>query len=146
MSLLETIEQDFQAAMKSRTATVVSTLRLLKAEIMKKERAGKELKALTEEEVAAAVKGQIKQRQDSIAEYQKAGRADLAEPEEAELKILQKYLPEQLSEAEIEKLVEAAAAEVGTANFGQLMGAVMKKVGGAADGSVVSRLVKNKIV
>lgn len=155
MSLLEKIEKDFQIALKGKDRAVIDTLRLFKSELIKKEKSASaktsteaERSSLTEEEVLQVLKSQIKQRQDSIVEYQKANREDLLIQEKTELEILKKYLPEQLSEDQIGEIVDQVLSELpveSKSNFGQAMGAVMKKIGGAADGSVVKRLVKEKL-
>ncbi len=145
MSLLEKIEQDFQVALKQKNQAVTSTLRLLKAALTNKEKEGKKL---TEEIALAVLKSQIKQRKDSITEYQKAERNDLAAKEEEELKILEDYLPEQLSEERIKEIIDKVVtqlAEEEQNNFGKVMGAVMKEIAGQAEGSLVTKLVKDKL-
>ena len=145
MSLITNIDQDFQQALKKRDRLVVGTLRLLKSEIIKQEKNGKET---TEELVLQILKSQIKQRKDSISEYQKANRQDLVDTEQAELDILEKYLPPGLSEGEVEAIVDEVLASLPdgeSSNFGKVMGAVMQKAGSAADGNLVNKLVRDKL-
>jgi uncharacterized protein YqeY len=143
--LIETIEHDFQAAFKAKDQTVISTLRLLKSEIVKKEKEGK---PLTEEIVIQVLKSQVKQRKDSIAEYEKGGRGDLVNKEKSELAILEKYLPTELTPEQIGILIDevlSVLTDAEKSNFGKVMGLVIRKAGGAADGAVVNRLVKEKL-
>lgn len=145
MSLSETVDQDFQAALKNKDEAVISTLRLLKSELIKKAKEGKEVTGEMELQV---LKSQIKQRRESIVEYQKGGREDLVNQEQAELTILEKYLPPQLSEEAVRALVVEALqdlTESDKANFGKVMGAVMAKVGKAADGGLVNKIVKEQL-
>ncbi|MFA5075793.1 MAG: GatB/YqeY domain-containing protein [Patescibacteria group bacterium] len=142
--LAEKINADFLQALKDKKATVVSSLRLLKSEITKKEKEGKEL---TEEIVVQVVRTQVKKLKEAIEEYQKAGRQDLVDKEAAELKIIEQYSPQQLTEDQLVVIIDRILAQAGeNKNFGQLMGLVMKEAGGQADGQVVSRLVKEKLV
>jgi hypothetical protein len=146
VSLIETIEKDFLEAQKARNESVVSTLRLLKSEIQKKAKdpsmVGKEMN----DEVALQIlKIQVKQRNESIAEYRKANREDLASKEEQELKIIEKYLPEQMSEEQIREIVKKVVANSSANNFGAVMKEVMAQTSGAADGKVVSSIVKEEM-
>ncbi|MBI5621407.1 GatB/YqeY domain-containing protein [Candidatus Falkowbacteria bacterium] len=145
MSLLVTIEEDFGQALKTKDQAGKSTLRLLKAELTKKAKAGREV---TEADVLQVIKSQIKQRQDSIAEYDRAARQDLADQERRELEILQRYLPPAPSAEEVSVAIDtilAGLAEPERANFGKVMAGVMQQLGGAADGGLVSQLVKQKL-
>lgn len=102
----------------------------------------------TDEDVMAVINKEAKQRKDSITEFEKAGRQELADKEKAELSILESYLPEQMNEDEVRKLVEEAVATTGAtsaADMGKVMGALMPKVKGKADGGLISRLVKEKL-
>lgn len=102
----------------------------------------------TEEDVLAVINKEAKQRKDSIAEYEKAGRQELAEKEKAELSVLESYLPEQISEEEVRKLVEEALEQSGATSaqdMGKVMGVLMPKVKGKADGAMVSRLVREAL-
>lgn len=101
-----------------------------------------------DEDVMAVINKEVKQRHDSIEQFEKANRQDLADKEKKELEILQKYLPEQMSEDEARKIVEetiAGLGQVSMADMGKVMGAVMPKLKGKADGTLVSRLVKETL-
>lgn len=102
----------------------------------------------TEEDVLSTINAQAKQRRDSILEYEKAQRQDLAEKEKKELEILQEFLPQQLNEEEITKLVKDAILETGAktiTDMGKVMGVLMPKVKNKADGTLVSQIVKNQL-
>lgn len=102
----------------------------------------------TDEDVMAVIQKEVKQRRDSIEQFENAGRQDLADKEKAELNILQTYLPAQMGEEEVRKLVEEAVATTGATtqqDMGKVMGALMPKVKGKADGGLVSRLVKEAL-
>lgn len=131
-------------AMKAKDEARVSTLRMLKAAMMKFEVSGKEKKDSTDEEVLQIIGKEVKQRKDSIDAYQKGGRGDLAAKEEVELKILQAYLPAQMEESELRKLITQVISQTGAqgkGDFGKVIGAVMAQVKGKAEGQTVSRLV-----
>lgn len=149
MSLIEEINEDFQQALKNKEIAVISALRLLKSELTRKEKSARrdgEGKEITEEVALQVLKTQIKKIKESLETYQKAGREDLAEKEETELKILEKYLPQQLSAEELKKIIDKVINQLSEEkNFGQVMGLVMKEVAGRADGQLVSQLVKEKL-
>ena len=147
MSLKERITSDMTAAMKARVAARLSTLRMVKAAVQNREiEKGGEL---SEEELTKALQTLVKQRRDSVEQYEKAGRAELAEKEQAEIAVIEEYLPRAASREEIERAVEEAVAETG-ATSPKEMGAVMKAAlarlaGRNADGKTVSELVKSKL-
>lgn len=151
MSLKEQILNDQKTALKEKNELLLSTLRLLNAAIKNAEiekRAKKpDQPELTDEEIIQVISRQVKQRQDSISEYEKGGRQDLAEKEKQEMAILQKYLPEQLSEEKITETVEKIIKEMQAtpADFGKVMKNVMAKLKGKAQGDVVSKIVKEKL-
>jgi uncharacterized protein len=146
MTLAEQITQDMMESMKAGTAERTSTLRLLKS-AMKNE----EIKLghpLSEDETLKLLQAQGKQRRDSIAAYEEAGRAELAAEEKAELEIISTYLPAALSEDELKALVATAITETGATEMkqmGMVIAAVMKQVAGKAEGGDVSRLVKEAL-
>lgn len=149
-SLFEKIQNDVTEAQKAGDAVRVSTLRLLvsacKDRMIELRPSGKEL---DDAEVISVVSRQIKQRRESIAEYEKGGRGDLASKEQAELEILQAYMPAQMSEEEVVKLVDEAIAQSGAktpAEMGKVMAILSPKIKGKADGSMVSNLVKQKLL
>jgi hypothetical protein len=148
MISISAIESDIKEALKSGDKTKLSTLRLLLSEarsIAKDKHAAE----LSEEDLIAVVKRQIKKRKEAAEHYLKANRTDLAEKETNEAKILNQYLPPQLSEDQIRKLVKETIDELGVASIsemGKAIGAVMGKVKGTADGQTVSRMVKEELV
>lgn len=144
MTLKEKINADLIAAMKAGEEIKVSVLRLLKAAIMKFEVSGAKKIEATDENALQIVGKEVKQRKDSIDAYKKGGREDLAAKEETEMKILQSYLPAQMSEEELKAVITQMTTQMGTtskADFGKVMGAVMAQVKGKADGQTVGRMV-----
>jgi len=141
--LMDKIAADMKDAMRAKDAVRLSTLRLLKSAV-EYHKIEKKQEQLTDVEVTAVIKKQIKQRQDSIEGFEKGGRADLVEKEKAELAVLKTYLPEELSQAQVEEVVKATIAEVGAAtktDMGKVMKAVQAKLAGRADNRLVSQIV-----
>lgn len=150
MSLKDRISEDIKSAMKAKDKLRLETVRSVKKVILEKEvearTQGRD--ALTEDEELAVLTQQAKQRRDSITQYQQAGREDLAEKEAQELAIIETYLPQQLSDAEIEEVIEQTIAKVGAASMkdmGKVMGPVMQQLKGRADGSKVQAITKAKL-
>ena len=146
MSLLDEIDHCFKTALKNQDRLKVSTLRLLKTAL--KNREVQERRSLTEAEVIAVVNSQVKQRRDSISEFKRGHRSDLAQREEEELTFLLSFLPQQLSAAEIRRELEGIMAELGAAgpgDLGRVMKAAMARLAGRADGKEVSLLVKEML-
>ncbi|MFA6560786.1 MAG: GatB/YqeY domain-containing protein [Verrucomicrobiia bacterium] len=142
-TLFDKIQADLKQAMLSKDALRTSVLRLF-VSAARYYQVEKSLSALGDEDVIQVVKRQAKQRRDSIESFATANRSDLAEKERQELAILENYLPQQLSEAEITMLVKAAIAETGAASKAQaglVMKSVMPKLQGRADGKVVNQVV-----
>ena len=142
MKTINKLDEMYKQAFKEKKEAAVLTLRSLKAEIKNKEIEKK--KELTEEEIIKVVKTEIKKRQDAIEQYEKGDRPELAKKEAEESKILEQFLPEQMSDEELEKIVKTVVEknlDFGP-NFGKIMGEVMKEVGDKADGSKVSQMVK----
>lgn len=142
--LFETLQKDLITAMKARDQETVATVRFLLAAIKKFEIDAyppTSDKKLTEEDVVKILQKQVKTHKESIEAFKKGGRNDLVSKEEKELAILEKYLPAQMTDAEITQIVEKVKQQ-GVSNFGQAMGAVMKEVAGRADGGRVSGIVK----
>jgi len=146
-SLKETIINDLTAAMKAKDAARVGVLRMVKAALMNRfiEKGGE----LTDEEAAKTLNSLVKQRRDSIEQYEKAGRTELAAKEAAEIEFIEVYLPKAASQDEIKAAVAAAVAETGALSMKE-MGAVMKAAlahlaGKTADGKLVSEAVKAKL-
>ena len=147
MSLKETIMADIKSAMKSGDQKKLACLRFLQSAVKNKEIEVRP-NEISEDDILAVLKKQVKQRQDSIEQFEKAGRTDLADQEKSELSILQNYLPEQMSEDKIRQIVAEVIEEIGADSMKQ-MGAVMKGVTartkGAADNKLVSQAVKEKL-
>jgi uncharacterized protein YqeY len=147
MSLKDKIIGDLTTAMKAKDANSLSVLRMVKANIMNRQiEKGADL---TDEEITKALQSLVKQRKDSIDQYEKAGRTELAEKEQTELIVLEEYLPQAASKEEIEQAVTDAISETGASSIKE-MGAVMKAAqaklaGKAADGRLVSETVKAKL-
>ncbi len=147
MSIVDQIKNDVKQAMRDKNKQLLTTLRSLSAEFKQIEIDTRE--DITEEQVLSILAKGIKTRQESEKQYSDANREDLAEIERSEIAIYQNYLPEQLSEAEIEAIVDEAIAQTGATSpkdMGKVMGALMNKVKGKADGGVVSSIVKSKLV
>lgn len=147
MALKQRIVSDLTAAMKAKEAARLSTLRMVKAALMNREiEQGGEL---TDEELTKLLQSLVKQRRDSVAQYEQGGRADLAAKEQAEIGVIEAYLPQAATQAEIEAAVAQAIAETGASSMKE-MGAVMKAtqarlVGRSFDGRAVSELVKARL-
>lgn len=144
MSLTEQLTQDLKNAMKEGDTIRRNTIRLLRSAIKNAEI--DKGHALSEAELLDVVAKQAKQRRDSIQEYEKAGRSDLVDQEQAELTILEAYLPRQLAEEEIRARAEAVIAELGVSGMtgmGQVMQRLMAELKGQADGKVVNQVVRD---
>lgn len=149
----EKIDNDLKRAMREKDELGLSVLRLLLSAIKNKAialRSGEALE-LTDRQIIEVIIGEVKKRKDSIEAYAAGGRNDLADKEQKEIVILNKYLPEQLSDREIEKVIrEIIAASstdppAGEAGFGKIMGQAMAKLKGRADGKIVGEIVKRVI-
>ncbi|MFX3623785.1 MAG: GatB/YqeY domain-containing protein [Ectobacillus sp.] len=142
MSLLDRLNDDMKQAMKSKEKERLAVIRMVKAALKNEEI--KLQRALTEEEELTVLTREVKQRKDSLLEFEKAGRTDLVDKIKGELAVLEVYLPKQLSEEELTALIQQAIADTGAASkadMGKVMGAIMPKVKGKADGSLVNKLV-----
>jgi uncharacterized protein YqeY len=140
------IQDDIKAAMKAKEKARLATLRLISAAI--KQREVDERTELDDTQVLAVLEKMIKQRRDSITQYQSAGRQELAEQEQSEIAIIEAYMPEGLSDEEIAAMIEAAIGETGAASMrdmGKVMGLLKPKMQGRADIGKVSGLVKQKL-
>jgi len=146
--LKDRLQSDLTTAMKERNEVAAATIRMVLTAITNEEVAGKEHRELSDDDVVTVLGREAKKRREAAQAYDDAGRPELAERERAELEVIGRYLPEQLTEDEIRSIVDAAVAEVsaGGATGGQAMGQVMKivqpKVKGRADGGAVAALVK----
>ncbi|MPZ43358.1 MAG: GatB/YqeY domain-containing protein [Betaproteobacteria bacterium] len=146
MSLKARISDDMKAAMRARDAERLKAIRLLLAAI--KQREVDERIELADADVLAIIDKMLKQRRESIAQFEKAGRQDLVNAEQAEISVLQAYMPQALSAAEIESLVNETIASVNAAglkDMGAVMAALRPRLAGRADMAAVSQLVKSRL-
>jgi len=165
MSLKERIKQNLNESLKKKEEVSTSVLRMLLAAILNKEKERRlkinkeepdlgeedleEKSKLCDEEIIEVVSSEIKKRKESILEFEKGERKDLIDKEKKEIEILQKYLPEQISEEEIRRLVKESIDKVGAAgpkDMGKVMGELMPKVKGRSDISLVSKIVKESLI
>jgi len=146
MSLKDKITEDMKAAMRARESARLSTIRLLLAAMKQKE--VDERVEMEDAVVLAILEKMIKQRRESIAQFEKAGRNDLADKEKAEIGVLAGYLPQQMTEAEVAEAVAAAIRESGAAgpkDMGKVMGLLKPRLAGRADMGKLSGLVRSKL-
>lgn len=146
MTIKDKITEDMKNAMRAQAKERLATIRLILAAL--KQREVDERIVLTDEQILAILNKMIKQRRDSISQYEAGNRADLAAKEAEEITVIQEYLPSQLSEAEVEQAVLAAITESGAASakdMGKVMGVLKAKLTGKADMTVVSAKVKEKL-
>ncbi|SDK53504.1 GatB/YqeY domain-containing protein [Sediminibacillus albus] len=147
MSLAERLNQDMKQAMRNKDKQTLSVIRMVKASLQNEAiKLGKD--GLSEEEELTVLSRELKQRKDSLQEFKEAGRDDLAEKLDDEIKVLQAYMPKQLSQEELEQIVQATISEVGATSkkdMGTVMSAIMPKVKGQADGSQVNQLVSKHL-
>jgi len=144
-ALKQKLQSDLNEAIKSRNTVVAETIRMILAAITNEEVAGKEKKELSEAEVITVLTREAKKRREAAEAFEQGGRADKAASERAEGEVIATYLPEQLSETEINNLIAETISAVGAsgpADMGKVMGALKAKVAGKADGALVSSLVK----
>lgn len=146
MSLLERLNNDMKQAMKSKDKDKLTVIRMIKASLQNEAiKLGNEL---SEEQELTVLSREMKQRKDSLHEFDKAGRPDLVEKLRQELEVVELYMPEQLSEEEVDSIVRETIAETGAsskADMGKVMSAIMPKVKGKADGSLVNKLVQQHL-
>jgi uncharacterized protein YqeY len=146
MSLKNRITEDMKTAMRAKETARLSTIRLLLAAMKQKE--VDERVDLSDADVLSIIEKMLKQRRESIAQYEKAARADLADVEKAEIAVLSAYLPQQMSEAEVAEAVLAAIREAGAAgpkDMGKVMGLLKARLAGRTDMGKLSGLVKTKL-
>ncbi|ACJ33219.1 GatB/YqeY domain-containing protein [Anoxybacillus flavithermus] len=146
MSLLERLNNDMKQAMKNKEKDKLSVIRMVKSALQNE--AIKLGKTLTEDEELTVLSRELKQRKDSLQEFEKAGRTDLVDKVKEEITVLELYMPKQLSEEELTQIVKETIAEVGAsskADMGKVMGAIMPKVKGKTDGSLVNKLVQQHL-
>ena len=145
MGLKETLKSDLTEAIRSSNKVVSGTIRMVLTAITNEEVSGKEARVLTEDEIFTVLSREAKKRREAAEEFAKANRPDKSAEEKAEGEVIARYLPAQLSEDDIKKLIAAAVASTGAAgpgDMGKVMGAIKPQIAGKADGSLVSSLVK----
>ncbi|WP_088809010.1 MULTISPECIES: GatB/YqeY domain-containing protein [Listeria] len=143
MTLLDKLNEDMKQAMRNKEKEKLSVIRMLKAALQNE--AINQGGTLSGDDEITVLAREMKQRRDSLSEFEKAGREDLAEKVRAEIVIVEHYSPKQLSDEELEEIVKVTIAEVGAsskADFGKVMGKIMPKVKGKADGNAVNNFVK----
>jgi len=146
MALKEQLDQDLKTAMREKAQLRLETIRMLKSAI--KYREIELMKPLDDAGIQAVISSEVKRRRDAIEQYRAGNRPELAEKEEAEIAVLQGYLPQQLSADELRAKVDAAVAAVGAQgmkDMGKVMKALMPEVQGRAEGSAVSEMVKARL-
>ncbi|SEP90098.1 GatB/YqeY domain-containing protein [Piscibacillus halophilus] len=146
MTLLERLNQDMKQALKNKEKDRLTVIRMVKSSLQNE--AIKKGEELSEDDEMQVLTREVKQRKDSLQEFKNANREDLAGKTEQELEIIQSYLPEQLSDEELEQIVIKTINEVGASSksdMGKVMSAVMPKVKGQADGSKVNKMVLNHL-
>ncbi|HLR61125.1 MAG TPA: GatB/YqeY domain-containing protein [Lentibacillus sp.] len=147
MTLAEQLNQDMKQAMKSKEKDRLAVIRMLKASLQNESiKLGN--KNLSEGEELTVLSRELKQRKDSLQEFKSAGRDDLVDKLEAEIDVIQAYMPQQLTEEELEEIVKATIKEVNAASkkdMGKVMSAIMPKVKGQADGAQINRLVQKHL-
>lgn len=143
MSLLDRLNDDMKQAMKNKEKEKLTTIRMVKS-ALQNEGIKLQQQSLSEEAELTVLTRELKQRKDSLLEFEKAGREDLVDKIKGEIAVLEAYLPQQLSEEELTAVIKQAIADTGAASkadMGKVMGAVIPKVKGKADGSLVNKLV-----
>lgn len=146
MSIRRTISDDMKTFMRAKDSARLGAIRLLQAAIKQKE--VDERIELNDDQIFSVIQKMLKQRKDSIEAYQKASRQDLIDQEQLEIEVLSKYMPEPLSEEEINQYIEEAIATTGTSDMkdmGKVVGILKSKVAGRADMAEVSKLVRQKL-
>jgi hypothetical protein len=146
MSLSERLSEDLKKALKTGEKDTLSVIRMIKAGVKNKEI--EKGRALSDEEICGVIMSLARQGKDSIEQFSKGGRQDLAAKESRELSIIQSYLPQQLAEEELKGIIKDAVKEVGASgprDMGKVMKSIMPKIKGQADGKLVSELVKEAL-
>ncbi|MDF0727222.1 GatB/YqeY domain-containing protein [Cytobacillus sp. S13-E01] len=147
MNLLERLNNDIKQAMKNREKDKLTTMRMMKSSLQN-EAIKLGTSELSEEQELTVLSRELKQRKDSLLEFESAGRQDLVDKIHSEIEIVEVYMPEQLNEEEITKIVKQTIEEVNAsskADMGKVMGALMPKVKGKADGSLVNKIVQQQL-
>ncbi|RLT34120.1 MAG: GatB/YqeY domain-containing protein [Chloroflexi bacterium] len=144
-TLLDRVNDDLKEAMRRKDETAKLALRSVKSAILEAQKSGNFTEALTDAELVQVIGKTAKQRRDTIVEYQRVGRPDLAAVEAAELTVIERYLPQQLSAAQLEEIVRAVIAETGAQSMrdmNKVMPVAMQRVAGQADGRAINQIVR----
>ncbi|MBL0106582.1 MAG: GatB/YqeY domain-containing protein [Ignavibacteria bacterium] len=147
MSLKVKINEDLNNALKAKDTVKIDTLRSIRAEILKMDKSGMNREMTPEEEIQLLAK-QAKMRKESIELFAQAGRKDLVDKEQAQLDLINEYLPEQMSEKEADEIITKIISDAGTTSqkdFGRLMSEVMKQLKGKIDGKIIQDILKSKL-
>ena len=147
MSFLDQLNQDMKEAMRSKDKLRLSVIRMVKGSIQN-EAIKLKKDQLTDDEALTVLSREVKQRKDSLQEFEKVGRQDLADKLQEELKILATYMPEQLSEDALKQIISQVITEIGATSkkeMGKVMGLVLPKVKGKADGGLVNKIVQQML-
>ncbi|TLS50339.1 GatB/YqeY domain-containing protein [Paenibacillus antri] len=147
MNLSERLNEDMKALMKSGDKFALTVVRMIRSAVKNAEIDAR--RPLSDEEVMDILTREVKQRRDALQEFEKAGREDLADQAKAEIEVIQRYMPQPLTEAELTRIVEETIQEVGAsskADMGKVMSALMPKVKGRADGKQVNAAVQRLLV
>ena len=145
MGLKETLKSDLTEAIRTSNKVVSGTIRMVLTAITNEEVSGKEARVLSDDEIITVLSREAKKRREAAEEFAKANRPDKAAEEKAEGEVIAKYLPAQLSEDDLKKMIAAAVASTGASGpgyMGKVMGAIKPQIAGKADGALVSSLVK----
>lgn len=148
MGLEQQVMEKMKLAMKAKDSVALASLRSIKSEILKAKTSGNNKAEMTQAEELKLIQKLVKQRKDSAKLYQEQNREDLAKEELSEVAILEEFLPEQMNEDAIEKIVESVISEVGASSMkdmGKVMGIASKKLAGKAEGQVISKIVKKHL-
>jgi uncharacterized protein YqeY len=147
MTIPEQLDADLKDAMRAKNTVALDALRGLKARIISERTSGSVQKEFTDEDIQAFVASEIKRRKDSITAYTDGGRPELAAKEQQEVDVLLKYMPEQLSEAEVRAIITSKleGQSFAPTDFGKAMALVMPELKGKADGQLVSKILKEKL-
>lgn len=149
MGLQQQVMEQMKVAMKAKDKVALESLRAIKSALLLAQTETASTAEMSEEQEVQLVQKLVKQRKDSAAIFIEQGRNDLAEPELAQIAVIEQFLPEQLGEEEIEKVVSEvieATGAIGMKDMGKVMGMVSKKLAGQADGKTISTIVKSKLV
>ena len=148
VGLKEKLQEDLTAAIRSSDKLVSGTIRMVLTAITTEEVAGKEARKLSDDEIITVLSREAKKRREAAEEFGKAGREDKSAEEKAEGEVIARYLPAQLTEDEVKKIIADAIATTGAAgpgDMGKVMGAIKPLIAGKADGALVSSLVKSTL-